>query len=57
VAASPIARRVAFEKGVDLAAITGTGPGGLIRRADVENAGSGGGDLAVPAPPPGEELG
>ena len=56
VAASPIARRVAFEKGVDLAAVTGTGPGGLIRRADVENTGSGGATLAVPAPPPGEEL-
>ena len=55
VAASPIARRVAFEKGVDLAGVTGTGPGGLIRRADVENAGTGGG-LPDPAPPAGEEL-
>jgi len=31
VAASPIARRVAFEQGVDLATVSGTGPGGLIR--------------------------
>lgn len=55
VAASPIARRVAFEQGVDLATVSGTGPGGLIRRADVENAGSGTG-MAEPPPPPGEEL-
>jgi 2-oxoglutarate decarboxylase len=56
VPASPIARRVAFEQGVDLATVTGTGPGGLIRRADVENAGQPGGGLAVPPPPPGEDL-
>jgi len=55
VAASPIARRVAYEKGVDLATVTGTGPGGLIRRADVENAGTTGG-MAEPPPPTGEEL-
>ena len=55
VAASPIARRVAFEKGVDLGGVAGTGPGGLIRRGDVENAGKGGGP-ADPAPPAGEEL-
>ncbi len=55
VAASPIARRVAFEKGVDLGGVAGTGPGGLIRRGDVENAGKGGGP-ANPAPPAGEEL-
>ena len=55
VAASPIARRVAFEKGVDLGGVTGTGPGGLIRRGDVENAGKAGGP-ADPAPPAGEEL-
>ena len=55
VAASPIARRVAFEQGVDLATVKGTGPGGLIRRADVENAGTGGA-MVEPPPPPGEEL-
>ncbi len=55
VPASPIARRVAHETGVDLATVTGTGPGGLIRRGDVENAGKGGG-LADPTPPAGEEL-
>ncbi|MEV0724685.1 dihydrolipoamide acetyltransferase family protein [Micromonospora purpureochromogenes] len=35
---SPIVRRLAKELGVDLAALRGTGPGGVIRRADVEAA-------------------
>ena len=35
VRASPIARRLARERGVDLAGITGTGPGGRIVEADV----------------------
>ena len=35
VRASPIARRLARERGVDIAAITGTGPGGRIVEADV----------------------
>ena len=35
VRASPIARRFARERGVDLAAITGSGPGGRIVEADV----------------------
>ena len=34
--ASPLARRVARETGVDLAAVTGSGPGGRIVKADVE---------------------
>ena len=38
VKASPIARRLARERGVDLAALTGTGPGGRIVKADVEAA-------------------
>jgi pyruvate dehydrogenase E2 component (dihydrolipoyllysine-residue acetyltransferase) len=36
VKASPIARRIARERGLDLAAITGSGPGGRIVKADVE---------------------
>ncbi|MCS7003608.1 MAG: E3 binding domain-containing protein, partial [Dehalococcoidia bacterium] len=36
IKASPLARRVAEELGVDLRAVTGTGPGGRIVRADVE---------------------
>ena len=35
VRASPIARRLARERGVDLAAISGSGPGGRIVEADV----------------------
>ncbi|MEV1320768.1 dihydrolipoamide acetyltransferase family protein [Micromonospora arborensis] len=33
---SPIVRRLARERGVDLGTVRGTGPGGVIRRADVE---------------------
>src|SRR5438309_1814301 len=36
VAASPLARRAASVSGVDLATLSGTGPGGLIRRADTD---------------------
>ena len=35
VRASPIARRLARERGVDLAAVTGTGPAGRIVEADI----------------------
>jgi pyruvate dehydrogenase E2 component (dihydrolipoamide acetyltransferase) len=38
VKASPLARRVAAEKGVDIASVTGSGPNGRIVRADVEGA-------------------
>jgi pyruvate dehydrogenase E2 component (dihydrolipoamide acetyltransferase) len=38
VKASPLARRMASEKGLDLAALSGTGPGGRIVKADVERA-------------------
>ena len=36
--ASPLARRLAAEAGLDLAEVTGTGPGGRIVKADVEKA-------------------
>lgn len=53
VAASPAARRLARELGVDLARVTGTGPEGRIQEADVQAtaAGPGGG---TPTPPPAE---
>jgi pyruvate dehydrogenase E2 component (dihydrolipoamide acetyltransferase) len=35
---SPIVRRMALEAGLDLAQVPGTGPGGVIRRADVQAA-------------------
>jgi pyruvate dehydrogenase E2 component (dihydrolipoamide acetyltransferase) len=43
VKASPVARRLAQELGVDLASLSGSGPGGRIVKADVEAA-------AQPAP-------
>ncbi len=50
VKASPLARRIARERGVDLAALVGTGPEGRIVAEDVERAGA----VARPAaaPPP-----
>ncbi|MEQ1551487.1 pyruvate dehydrogenase complex dihydrolipoamide acetyltransferase [Sphingorhabdus sp.] len=47
IKASPLARRIAADKGVDLAGLTGTGPNGRIVKADVEGAKSG---AAAPAP-------
>lgn len=38
VKASPVARRIAEERGVDLTRVSGSGPGGRIVRADVEGA-------------------
>jgi pyruvate dehydrogenase E2 component (dihydrolipoamide acetyltransferase) len=38
VKASPLARRVARDKGLDLASLSGSGPGGRIVKADVEAA-------------------
>jgi pyruvate dehydrogenase E2 component (dihydrolipoamide acetyltransferase) len=38
VKASPLARRIATERGVDIASLTGSGPGGRIIKADVERA-------------------
>jgi pyruvate dehydrogenase E2 component (dihydrolipoamide acetyltransferase) len=43
---SPAARRLAEQRGIDLASLTGTGPGGAISLADVERAGG-----AAPRPP------
>ncbi|HEX3629388.1 MAG TPA: dihydrolipoamide acetyltransferase family protein [Candidatus Dormibacteraeota bacterium] len=38
VRAAPFVRQLAKEKGVDLASVTGTGPGGRITKSDVEAA-------------------
>jgi pyruvate dehydrogenase E2 component (dihydrolipoamide acetyltransferase) len=35
---SPLARKIAVELGVDLTSVQGTGPGGVINRADIEHA-------------------
>lgn len=49
---SPLARRIAREHGVDLATITGSGPGGRIVRADVEAAALAAPSADAPAPVP-----
>ncbi|WP_424179620.1 pyruvate dehydrogenase complex dihydrolipoamide acetyltransferase [Yoonia sp. TsM2_T14_4] len=46
VFASPLARRIAAEKGLDLAGVSGSGPHGRIVKADVQTAKAG----ATPAP-------
>jgi pyruvate dehydrogenase E2 component (dihydrolipoamide acetyltransferase) len=38
VKASPLARRLAEQKGIDLAGLTGSGPGGRIVKADLDGA-------------------
>ena len=48
IKASPLARRIARERGVDLAALAGTGPDGRIVADDVENAPVGGASAAGP---------
>src|SRR5690606_10514053 len=42
VFASPLARRIAKDAGIDVAAVTGTGPKGRVVKADVEAAIAGG---------------
>ena len=51
VFASPLARRIAAEKGLDLTAIKGSGPHGRIVRADVEGAKAAAPAAAVAAAP------
>jgi pyruvate dehydrogenase E2 component (dihydrolipoamide acetyltransferase) len=46
VKASPLARRIARERDIDLAQVTGTGPEGRVIAEDVEKA------AAAPTPPP-----
>ncbi|MBO9604032.1 MAG: pyruvate dehydrogenase complex dihydrolipoamide acetyltransferase [Novosphingobium sp.] len=48
VVASPLAKRIAADKGIDLASVQGSGPHGRIVKADVEGAKPGG--AAAPAP-------
>ncbi|PTD17518.1 pyruvate dehydrogenase complex dihydrolipoamide acetyltransferase [Sphingomonas fennica] len=60
VKASPLARRIAQAQGIDLAAVTGSGPHGRIVKADVEGvkpgaaapAAAAGAPAAQPAPAP-----
>ena len=52
VFATPLARRMAKQAGIDLASLKGSGPNGRIIRIDVEAAHKGG--TAAPAPSPAE---
>jgi pyruvate dehydrogenase E2 component (dihydrolipoamide acetyltransferase) len=49
VKASPLARRIARERGIDLAAIAGTGPEGRVVAEDVERAAASPAPAAAPA--------
>jgi pyruvate dehydrogenase E2 component (dihydrolipoamide acetyltransferase) len=55
VKASPIARRMARDLGVELASLEGTGPGGRIVKADVEAAAQDGKKKEAPAEEPKRE--
>lgn len=57
VRAAPFVRQLAREKGVDLALISGTGPGGRITRADVEAAATEAGVPAAKSEPAGTANG
>jgi len=46
---SPLARRIAKDAGIDLGAVTGSGPHGRVIKKDVEAAISGGGAKVAPA--------
>jgi pyruvate dehydrogenase E2 component (dihydrolipoamide acetyltransferase) len=50
VKASPVARRMAREMGLELAGIEGSGPGGRIVKSDVEAAAQGGGTAVKERP-------
>ena len=49
VYASPLARRIAVERGVDISRLNGRGPNGRILKADVEEIAGSGTILAAPA--------
>lgn len=49
VRAAPFVRQLAKEKGIDLAEVIGSGPGGRITRADVEAVASSGGAVPITA--------
>jgi pyruvate dehydrogenase E2 component (dihydrolipoamide acetyltransferase) len=49
--ASPLARRMAAQAGIDLATLSGSGPGGRIVKADIDAARAGGAKAAPAAAP------
>jgi pyruvate dehydrogenase E2 component (dihydrolipoamide acetyltransferase) len=50
IKASPLARRIARERGIDLVALSGTGPEGRIVAEDVERAAAGAGGVPAGSP-------
>ena len=57
VKASPLARRLAQDKGIDLAAVTGSGPNGRIVKGDLDGAKAGTAkSAAAPAAAPAEKA-
>ncbi|HNB28818.1 MAG TPA: pyruvate dehydrogenase complex dihydrolipoamide acetyltransferase [Alphaproteobacteria bacterium] len=50
VIASPLAKRLAQQHGLDLSRVVGSGPHGRIVKTDIEKAAAGGGAKAAPAP-------
>ena len=56
VAASPVARKLASEMGIDLATVTGTGPRGRITKEDVQQASEQAATDSVPASGPTAEA-
>ncbi|OQW75046.1 MAG: pyruvate dehydrogenase complex dihydrolipoamide acetyltransferase [Proteobacteria bacterium ST_bin13] len=48
IKASPLARRLAAEKSIDLATVAGTGPNGRIIKADIDSASPGAASMATP---------
>jgi pyruvate dehydrogenase E2 component (dihydrolipoamide acetyltransferase) len=52
IKASPLARRIARERGIDLSAVAGTGPDGRVVAEDVERAAATGAPPPAAAPPP-----
>jgi len=57
---SPLARRLAEEKGIDLHAVPGSGPGGRVVKRDIDQAGPGSARTMMPGPVlepgPGDEV-
>ena len=53
VRASPMARRLASQRGIDLSQVEGTGPGGRITRSDVLTFGT---EMVATEPPPGSSA-
>src|SRR5713101_318138 len=50
IKASPLARRIARERGVDLSAVAGTGPDGRVVAEDVERTAASGAPVTLPTP-------